>query len=116
MFPYGTWALVALLIAFFLLCPIILFLIPIITAVNTAFKTTKAECCSKCNNLRMTHSVIYFSIVFPSQIIYAVLLAIILGVVGALIGFVAAALLTIPIDIFIILYLGKLALVNCKVV
>ena len=116
MFPYGTCSLVVLLLIFFLLCPIVLFLIPIVTGVNVSFKTTNAECCARCNALRSTNPLTYFSFIFPLQIIQAVLLAILLGVVGALIGIVAALLLAIPTQGFIIYYLGKLAYVNCKVV
>ena len=115
MFPYGTCWLVALLIAFFLLCPIILFLIPVFTGINVAFKTIKADCCFRCNALRLTSPVTYFSFIFPLQIIYAVLLAIILGIVGALLGTIAGILLTIPTQAFIVYYLVKLAYVNCKV-
>ena len=115
MYPYGTCSLVALVIAFFLLCPIILFLIPVFTGINVAFKTIKADCCYRCNALRLTNPLTYFSFIFPLQIVYAVLLAIILGLVGALIGTVAAILLTVPTQVFIVYYLCKLAYVNCKV-
>lgn len=116
MFPYGACPLVILLIVFFVLCPFILLLIPVVEGVKLAFKTTKADCCFKCNDLRTTNPITYFVCIFPLQIIYAVLLALILGTVGAIIGAIAAVLLTIPVWIFIIFYTCKLACVNCKVV
>jgi len=116
MFPYGLCALISLLVLLFLTCPVILFVLPIVGGASFATKAFSTEEGTCVNRVRLTNPLIYYAFLLPLMLIGVLLLMVLLAIIGAAIGVILAALLSVPVQLFVIYFVVKVSVINCRVI